>query len=324
MSIFNTGKSLIKGRKVVPVFLTINNDYAAYAACTIASLIQHSKPKNRYRVIVLHDGLSFKNYFRLRSLVTSNCEIQFKKMTHSLSLRTISMYCSKMTGSGDFFSSAVYYYRLFIARLFPMYTKAIYVDSDVIFMDDVAKLYDIDVEDYAIGATVDPKVEEIPEFRGYVENALGIPCKEYVNSGVLLLNLKRLRKIHFMTQMIDLIEKYKADLVAPDQDYLNFICRGQIKHLNPNWNAAPVKGEQPRTSRIVHYNLFTKPWHSKGVAGEEIFWETAKHTKFYNELLQKRDAYSVKETRIKQAQVEALIKKAGKLSKVNEPILKNL
>lgn len=324
MSIFNTGKSLLKRNKVIPVFITISNDYAPYAACTIASLIQHSDPKKHYRVIILHDGMNFHNYLKIRNLVTKNCEIQFHKISHSIYLRTIINHCAKKTGAGDFFSSAVYYYRSFISRLYPMYNKAIYVDSDTIFMDDVAKLYDLDLGDDIIGAVVDPKVEAIPEFRDYVNNALGVPCQEYVNSGVLLMDLKKLRKIHYLSKMIDIINAFDANLVAPDQDYLNVICKGKIKHINPKWNAQPVKGEQPKGTKLLHFNLFLKPWHCDGVEGEEIFWNAAKRSGYYNELTQQKQRYSVKETRIKEAQVEALIKKAGKLAQVKEPIIKNI
>ncbi len=322
MSIFNTGKKLFKKVKVVPIFLTINDEFVPYAACTIASITRHANPKRYYRIIVLHDGITFRNYFKLRNLVTKNCEIQFRKITHSLYLKIIINSCSKKTGSGDFFSSAVYYYRSFIARLFPQYEKAIYVDSDTIAMGDVAELFDMNIKDYYCAALVDPKVEAVPEFRDYVNNAVGVPYQEYVNSGVLLLNLKELRRIHYVQQMVHMIEKYDANLVAPDQDYLNVICRGKILHLEPKWNMQPVKGELPEDTKIIHFNLFKKPWHYDDVDCEEIFWEAAEKSGFKNELLERKKNYSVRDARLNEAKIEALIKKAAKLSKTKEPLIK--
>ena len=74
MSIFNTGKSLIHKNRVIPVFLTISDDYAPYAACTIASLIKHSNTKKHYRVVILYDKLSFRNYRdqKLRNPIPQN------------------------------------------------------------------------------------------------------------------------------------------------------------------------------------------------------------------------------------------------------------
>ena len=114
MSIFNTGNPIKKHVKVVLVFLTINSAYAPYAAAAIHSLTKHADPKRYYRVIILHDGLNLANRWRLRSLVTRNVAIQFKKMTRSIYLKAIVTYCTRrQKGAGDFFSSAVYYYRAF-------------------------------------------------------------------------------------------------------------------------------------------------------------------------------------------------------------------
>ncbi len=322
MSIFNTGKRIFKKVKVVPVFLTINNDFVPYAACTITSITQHADPKNYYRIVVLHDGITFKNYVKLRNLVTKNCEIQFRKITNSLYLKIIINHCSNKTGSGDFFSSAVYYYRSFIARLFPQYEKAIYIDSDTIVMGDLAELFNTNLGNNCVAALVDPKVEAVPEFRHYVDKAVGVPYQEYVNSGVMLLNLKELRKIHYVQQLVHLIEKYDANLVAPDQDYLNVICRGRILHLESKWNMQPVKGELPEDTKIIHFNLFKKPWHYDDVDCEEIFWEVAKKSGFYNDLLEQKENYSVEDARLNEAKIEALIKKAGELSKTKEPLIK--
>ena len=59
MSIFSTGTPLDKLTKVVPIFLTINNEYSPYAAAAIHSLTRHASKDRYYRVIVLHDGLVF-------------------------------------------------------------------------------------------------------------------------------------------------------------------------------------------------------------------------------------------------------------------------
>lgn len=325
MSIFNTGGNPIKKHiKVVPVFLTINNAYAPYAAAAIHSLTQHCNKKRYYRVIILHDGLSWVSRIRLRSLVTKNVAIQFKKITHSLYLRSIIAYCTRrQKGAGDFFSSAVYYYRAFIPRLFPLYEKAVYIDSDTILRGDVGELFDMDLSDgedgYALAATIDPKVTVIKEFREYVDKAVGVPHEEYVNSGVLLMDLKKMRKIKYLSQMIDLIQEYDADLVAPDQDYLNVILKGKIKFLPPEWNMEPAE-EMPPNAKLIHYNLFNKPWHYKNVPQKKLFWNAARGTGFYGDLKRQQEAFDGEKQRADHAKVDALIKKAGRLAKAGKSL----
>lgn len=324
MSIFNTGNPLDRYTKVVPVFLTINNAYAPYAAAAIHSLTQHTDPKRYYRIIILHDGLSFKSRIRLRSLVTRNCAIQFKKMTHNLYLRAIIAYCSRrQKGAGDFFSSAVYYYRAFIPSMFPLYEKAVYIDSDTILTGDIAELFDIELkDDEALAAMIDPKVTNIPEFRDYVDNALGVPHTEYVNSGVQLMHLKRMRKLKYLSTMIDLIQEYNADLVAPDQDYLNIILRGKIQPLPKWWNMEPMPGTAPKEAKLIHFNLFNKPWHYKNVNQEQLFWDAAKGTGFTGDLHRQQEAFDEKQQAADHKKVEELIKKAARLAKVKEPLVK--
>lgn len=320
MSIFNTGMNPFKKTKVVPIFYTITDDYAKYAAASIHSLMQHANPKRHYRVIIMYDRLSLPNRWRLRNMVTKNVAIEFHKMKYNLYMQIIVRYCAKRSGSGDFFASAVYYYRAFIARLFPQYDKGIYVDSDTILMGDIGKLYDIELGEDVIAARVDPKVAMVPEFVEYVEKALDIPAKDYVNSGVLLMDLKKLRKLHYITKMTDLVKK-DADLVAPDQDYLNVILKGRIKHLNKCWNLQP-EGEDPKGAKLLHFNLSKKPWFHDDVTCGEEFWKAARGTGFYGDLMRGKERYTKKDSEKAANQIKALIEKAKKLSKSDEPVIK--
>lgn len=322
MSIFNTGNPIKKRVKVVPVFLTINSAYAPYAAAAIHSLTQHANPNRYYKVIILHDGLNLVNRWRLRNLVTRNVALQFKKMSRSLYLKAVVAYCTRRKkGAADFFSAAVYYYRAFIPLLFPIYKKAVYIDSDVILRGDIGELFDIELGDNVLAAMVDPKVSAIPEFRDYVDNAVGVPHDEYVNSGVQVMDLRKMRKMKYLSTMIEMMRKYDADLVAPDQDYLNVILRGKILFLDPVWNAEPVK-DLSRNVKLVHFNLFNKPWHYKGVPCERIFWTAAKGTGFTGDLKRQLAAFDEKKQKEDHEKVDALIKKAARLAKSKEPLMK--
>lgn len=319
MSIFNTGMNPFKKTKVVPVFVTITSDYAKYAVAAISSLMRNSNPKRHYRVIIMYDKLRLIDRWRLRNMVTRNVAIEFHKMKYNLYMQIIVRYCAKRTGSGDFFSNAVYYYRAFIARLFPQYDKGIYIDSDTILTSDIGELYDIDLGDKVIAARVDPKVAAVPEFVRYVEKALGVPAKEYVNSGVLLMDLKKLRKLHYITKMTDLIRKYDADLVAPDQDYLNVILKGKIKHLDREWNCQP-EGEDPEGAKLLHFNLSKKPWYHEDVNCGELFWQAAKGTGFYGDLMREKESYTLDDAEAAREKIEALIRKGDRLSKSKKPV----
>ena len=320
MSIFNTGINPFKKSKVVPVFVTITDDYAKYAGPCIHSLMKHTDPERNYRVIVMYDRLSLRNRIRLRNLVTKNCAIEFHKMKYNLYMQIIIRYCAKRSGSGDFFARPVYYYRAFIARMFLQYDKGIYIDSDTILTGDIGELFDIDLGEKVIAARPDPKVAHVPEFVDYVEKALGVPHREYINSGVILMDLKKMRKLHYITKMTDLI-KEDADLVAPDQDYLNVILKGQIKHLGKAWNCQP-EGEDTKGARLLHFNLSKKPWYHDDVNCGELFWEAARGTGFTGDLMREKEKYTPEMAEQSAGQIKALIEKAAGLAQVPEPLLK--
>ena len=204
-----------------------------------------------------------------------------------------------------------------------MYEKAIYIDSDTILRGDIGELFDMDLGDNMVLAMPDPKVAGIPEFREYVERALGVPASEYVNDGVLLMDLKKMRKCRYLSQMVEMMKEFDADLVAPDQDYLNVIARGKIGHFGKEWNAEPT-AEFEKNVRLVHFNLFNKPWHYKNVPGEKIFWNAARGTGFYGDLRRQQEAFDETKQETDQEKVKALIAKAGKLAKDNKILMKKI
>ena len=196
-----------------------------------------------------------------------------------------------------------------------------YIDSDTILRGDIGQLFDMELGDNVVMAMVDPKVKAIKEFRDYVDVAVGVPHSEYVNDGVMLMDLKKMRKMKYLSTLVELINKYDADLVAPDQDYLNVILRGRIGHFGPEWNAEPT-AEFDKKTKLVHFNLFNKPWHYTDVPCERLFWNAARGTGFYGDLKRQQAAFDETKQKEDHEKVAALIKKAAKLSKVKKTLLK--
>ena len=138
---------------------------------------------------------------------------------------------------------------------------------------------------------------------------VGAPEGEYFNSGVLVINCEKFREEKIEEKLLSLIEEYNFKTVAPDQDYLNFLCRGKVKYLDHGWNKQPNQNcDFPLENiRLIHYNMFNKPWHYFDVKYEEYFWEEAKKTPFYDALLQERASYTDKERDIDMLGAKKLI-----------------
>ncbi|MDD6251823.1 MAG: glycosyltransferase family 8 protein [Oscillospiraceae bacterium] len=267
--------------KTIPIFFSIDDSYAPFLSVALKSAIDNSKSENNYRAIVMFESLSQDNRERLGGLATDNFKIDFVEMNEGL--ETITDRLSNRIRS-EYFTLTIYF-RLFIASMFPEYDKAIYIDSDIILEEDIAELFSIDIGDNFIGACRDASIDGIEPFQSYVEQVVGVDRNDYVNSGVLLMNLKRLRDADFDKHFLFLLNTYHFDSVAPDQDYLNAICKGSIYYLSPKWNAMPNE-QKPKIegAKLIHYNLFSKPWCYDGLQYGERFWHYAENSGYINEI----------------------------------------
>ncbi|MBQ8884874.1 MAG: glycosyltransferase family 8 protein [Clostridia bacterium] len=290
-SVFNTKRKQrmkntrnTKARKTVPVFFASDDNYVPFLTVAIHSMKKNASKSFDYKVYVLHSGLNGKDAETLMDLSEDWFEVKFvdvsehiKRVAHFLHLR-------------DYYTDAIYY-RLFIVGMFPEYDKALYLDSDLVVLGDVAELYSTELGNNFIGAISDQAVAAVPAFRDYTKNALGIEAEKYFNSGVILMNLKKFREENFYEKFYSVLSSYSF-IVAPDQDCLNLLCKGKVKYFSSDWNKMPILGVCGNTPKIVHYNLAQKPWHYEGVAYEEIFWEYAKETAFFERILENRAAFT--------------------------------
>lgn len=276
-------------KNIIPVFFTIDNGYAPFLSVALQSAIKNSSKENTYRAIILHEDLTDENISRISSLATDNFQVEFVQMKEGLESITDRM-SNRLRC--DYFTLTIYF-RLFIPAMFPQYDKGIYIDSDVVITGDLAELFNIDLGDNFIGACADKSVVEVEPLAQYMEQAVGVDRHSYINSGVLLMNLKKLREAELDTHFLSLLNTYHFDCIAPDQDYLNAMCYGKIHYLSDVWDAMPTE-DKPEIEdvKIIHYNLFSKPWCYDGVQYGDVFWEYAEDSVYLEEIKAYKENYS--------------------------------
>ncbi|MDD6719485.1 MAG: glycosyltransferase family 8 protein [Lactobacillus porci] len=274
----------------IPVFYSISDDFTPYAAVSLNSLVKFSDPAKDYTVVFLHQGLSADHRAALAAYSRSNVHIEFHEMSED-QLAPIQNRKENFLRA-EFFTLSIFY-RLFIPDLFPQYDKLVYIDADTVLNADIAGLYEQDLNGKLIGACRDGSIQYVKPLQVYIKDVLGLPNDSYINSGMLVMDAKQLREKKFLDKFFYLLGKYHFNSIAPDQDYINEICSGQIQYLDPRWDAMPneVDPEMPDPC-MIHYNLFYKPWHFEHTKYERYFWGSAKETVFYNELKQELAAFS--------------------------------
>lgn len=257
----------------IPIFFAVDNAYIPFLAVTIKSLSKKVNKANMYNLRILYTDITKENQKEILKYQNENIIIEFvdvskniKKIKDKLLIR-------------DYYSNATYY-RILIPSLYPEYKKALYLDSDIVILDDIAKLYNVNINNYLIGAVSEHWFRDYREFKGYGKKVIGLSnYKKYINAGIMLMNLQNLRDIQFEDKFLHLLETVKYRF-AQDQDYFNRICKGSIKYLNEYWNASGYLYKKTNP-KIIHYTIF-KPWLFKDMPNNHYFWDVAKETAFYD------------------------------------------
>ena len=296
---------------IIPIFFTISDNFSPFLAVVIKSMLENADSKYFYNIHIVHENdLTSENKDKLLSLKTDNSNIIFNEMNSILDVIKDN---DDTKLREDYFSLAIFF-RIFIPTMFKEYDKAIYIDADVCIPGDISKLYNIELDGNIIGGCIDKSIVGIKPIEEYFTNVVGVDYREYINSGVLLLDMKKLRELEFDKHFLYLFDKYHFNNVDPDQAYINAMCKGKIKYLDNIWDTMPNKNESIiNNPMIIHYNLFLKPWHYDNVGYEEYFWEYAKKTPYYDEIKEIKDNYNESDKKKDDECLDAMLTKCNEL-----------
>ena len=264
-------------KETINVIFAVDDNYVNYLLVTIASIIDNAKnEKYNYKFNILHDGLNKKSKKKLKKIANKRFKVVFYNVSGSL------YQLESRFKVRDYYTLTTYY-RLLIPNNFFFLDKVIYLDCDIVVLDDLANLYQIDIKVNLVGAVKDASVQLIDEFMYYTKNALNIDKERYFNAGVLLMNLKEMRSFHLLRRVLEL-SKTMVFKVAQDQDLMNVICKDRVYYLPDSWNVMPV-GNRMYDISLIHYNLIYKPWKRKDILYQEHFFHYAKKLDCYEMFL---------------------------------------
>lgn len=275
----------MKKQGAVSVFYSVDDTYAPFLAVSLRSLADRADPERKYTVYVLNTGLSADNVSRLSSVAGGNVSLRFVDVS-----RRVEPLAGRLD-LRDYYTLSIYY-RLFIPAMFPELDRAVYLDADTVLLRDAAALYDTDLRGKFLAAVPDQVIPSRPEYIRYAELAVGVPYKKYFNSGVLVMDLKKLRAFDIEGRFCFLLNTYRFETVCPDQDYLNVMCRNRVLYLDRGWNNMPVIPEPAKELKLIHFNMFWKPWHYPDTPLGEYFRHYAALTPYAEEIAAMPSAYT--------------------------------
>lgn len=281
----NLNKKTIN-RETIPVFLSSDNRYSPLVATTILSIMENTDSFVEF--FILDGGIWEEFKLEIKTLCANfaNCSIEFIKVDAEVEFKGLPV---RLHFTRDMYA------RFLIPRLRPRLEKVIYSDVDVIFNDDIRKLYEEDLGKYPLGAVpynygyLNPDQSQINEFH----DRLNLSKKhQYFESGLLLIDCEKWRKEGYTEKLINQTGLCHADsILTPDQDVLNKVFECNYKKLDNKYIVVPDRvnvlvasdftREAIRKPFIYHFAGASKPWLFPKVLYAEKFWQYAIKTSFY-------------------------------------------
>lgn len=287
----------------VPVVLAANEAYVPILYTCVQSIADCAAQENNYEIYVFHTDISSSSQAMFQQrLVRENINITFVNVASRVSGYVLQ---AKQHISTETF------YRFLILDILKDYEKVVYLDADMIVLRDVAELYHTQMGEHLIAAAVDPDFAgqcnmKNSEMRQYCKNTLGLENPfQYFQAGVLVFHVAQMRREITVEKLLEMAD---TDIYRfSDQDILNIVCKDRVIYLDMSWNMifdcnrfrwkhvikyAPhdildAYENARRDPYIIHYAGFLKPWMKPDEDFGYIFWETARHTPYYEQLLSK-------------------------------------
>lgn len=206
------------------VVLASDNNYAQYVAVVLVSLFETNPDFRKVYVHLLCSDIDNDIIEMIRKHIPcSKGELIVYDADSSLKKVDIKV-------QNGFSISA--YSRLFLGSILPdEIEKILYLDCDVLITGNLSNLWNTHLDDNWIAAVADSTIDSLSRIRIGLEKQY-----YYINSGVLLINLKEWRKNKLEQVFVDTIKEYDGDIYHKDQGVLNKVCHNHLLLLPPNYN----------------------------------------------------------------------------------------
>lgn len=284
----------------IALVLASSDFYTIYLSAMLESIVENASAENNYDITVLESGIKDDNKRALRLLEEEHDNISIRFYNVKEKMADIHL---KATGH----ISVETYYRLLIPEIFIRYEKVLFLDSDMTVHTDVAELFNMDMTGYMVAAAHDQCCLAFlngndKSFKKYCRETLKLKnVNDYFQAGVMLLNLTRIREKYTQKEIFEIATSHQYRYV--DQDIMNVLCQGEIKHLDLEWDCFPDFGSyeyefmpyylqkqyvKARSNpKICHHTGPNKPWSElfSDIMMTEHFWRRARKSPLYEQIL---------------------------------------
>ncbi|XP_068663578.1 probable galacturonosyltransferase-like 4 [Aristolochia californica] len=258
--------------KVIHVAMTLDVNYLRGTMAAVLSILQHTSCPENVAFHFLYNRFEHELFARIRSTFPY---LNFR-VYHFDSNRVKGRISKSVRQALD---QPLNYARIYLSDIIPVDVgRVIYLDSDLIVVDDIAKLWDVDLADKAVAA---------PEychanFTKYFTDAFWDdpsmaatfqrrqkPC--YFNTGVMVLDVDEWRRGGYTQKVEDwmAVQKNKRIYHLGSLPPFLLVLAGNITAVNHRWNQHGLGGDNlegkcrklhPGPISLLHWSGKGKPW----------------------------------------------------------------
>jgi lipopolysaccharide biosynthesis glycosyltransferase len=295
-------------QNAISVVVASCGNYVPHLAALMVSIQEHLAPSSILDFIILDGGISpiDKRLLQAQYKKRGAAENTLHFINSSHLFKDIDTYG---------YISIVTLYRLLLASILPNHSKVIYLDCDLLVLDDLALLWNTPLQGKTIAAAQEIGIQKFTsEHASSKPKTDSLPVKEYLlkqvftreeqlqsyfQAGVLLIDLEKFKSVFNPQQAQQDLTSHNYWFL--DQDILNKYLHHEVVLLDLAWNClnrmAIVAQDLPspfhemalrafEEPKIVHYAGFVaKPWNHPQAPLAEYYWYYLRQTYWYERVL---------------------------------------
>ena len=267
----NIAIAVTDSRTLTVVYSANNEQYLEGAIVSIASVLEHANQNDDYHFYIYatealaREGISECAALQLKTLKTvysNHFTVHVIPMDYLEEAKSVDVKHWGIAGV----------LRMALPRLLPLVNKVIYMDCDMVTVKDLRFIDDfLDSDDeYAVAGIVDigwPK--ETPKLCKRYKSCDFINA-EYINSGLLVMHLDRLRQEQFTKKVFRWLTE-NPDATLPDQDALNVVYKNKIKVYDMTYAWPSFLVNDSEDVVIIHFLGNEKPWKNPNALHVDLY-----------------------------------------------------
>ncbi len=254
---------LLASKNKVNLAYMVDSKYLPYAMVSLDSAITNKKSNTQYNVYFIAKDFTKEDIAKLKQMEKKDVKIIIYP-TEEKNLDYPRL--------GRFSSFKISLQKIFLAEYLLEIKKVLYLDADTLVQQDLSELFATDISKEYVSAVKDGLMYQYPE---HIEE-IGLKERDfYFNSGVMLLNLDKIRKENIIRKAIIYFNTHNE--IFGDQDVLNVVFGQKIKPLSYRYNCNSTFFEEKDAKFLSNFWNETIPENDKDVYDSAAILHFAGH-----------------------------------------------